>query len=95
MNPITLDTRLSARLTLDPPAPGSRLGEPVRCGLPWPRGAVLDVGDLRMTGPDGAAGVPAMVKRARAILPVTTIASRNQDHDLNPGPRSSEPEKTH
>jgi hypothetical protein len=55
MNPITLDTRLSARLILDPPAPESRLGEPVRCGLPWPRGAVRDVGDLRMIGPDGTA----------------------------------------
>jgi YetA-like protein len=40
-------------LTIEPQGPARRRGEPVRCGVPWPRGVLRDADLLTMTDADG------------------------------------------
>jgi hypothetical protein len=40
-------------LMIEPQGPTRRRGEPVRCGVPWPRGVLRDAGRLAMTDADG------------------------------------------
>jgi YetA-like protein len=43
----------SLELMIEPQGPIRRRGEPVRCGVPWPRGMLRDAGRLAMTNADG------------------------------------------
>lgn len=52
-SPANRSASQSLELLIEPQGPIRRQGEPVRCGVPWPRGTLWEVSLLRMTETDG------------------------------------------
>src|SRR5207248_1135059 len=61
--PAGTEPAISLELFVEAPDDESRRGEPVSCGLPWPRGRLFDPGDLHL---DDAEGRP-VVLQTRAL----------------------------